>query len=91
MPVAFLAPRIFFDWAMHFLYFTVAVAGVKNGVELAVLVDASSLSQGGLEKSAPGRDIAVVTLIDSPLVGEHVEIVLLFRDVVVVSVDVLVK
>jgi len=50
---------------MHFLHFTVAVAGVENGVELAVLVDASSLPRGGLEKSAPGRGIVVVTVIDS--------------------------
>lgn len=90
---------------MHFLHFTLAVAGVENGVELAVLVDTSSLSRGGLEKSAPGRDIVVVTVIDSPSVGEHVEIVLMvvaglvlteeavlmFKEVVVVSVDVLVK
>lgn len=54
-----------------------AVAGVENVVELAVLVDASSLSHGGLEKSASGRDIVAVTMIDSPPVGEHVEIVLM--------------
>lgn len=89
---------------MHFLQFTLAVAGVENGVELAVLVDASSLSLGGLEKSAPGRDIVPVAVIDSPPVGEHVEIMLIvvaglvlteeavmFREVLVVSVDMLVE
>lgn len=90
---------------MHSLHFTLAVAGVENGVELAVLVDANSLSHGGLEKSASGRDIVVVTVIDSPPVGKHVEIVLMvvvglvlteeavlmFRGEAVVYVDVLVK
>ena len=62
------------------MHFILAVAGVENVVQLAVLADASSLSHGGgggVEKSASGRDIVAVTMIDSPPVGEHVEIVLM--------------
>ena len=47
------------------------------GVENAVLIDANSMSHGGLEKSASGRGIVAVMMIDSPSVGVHVEIVLM--------------
>ena len=53
------------------------MAGVENVVELAVLVDGSSLSHWGVEKSASGRVIVDVTMIDFPPVGEHVAIVLM--------------
>ena len=72
-----LASLNFLDLPIHFLHFTLEVAGVENVVELAVLVDASSLSHGGVEKSASGRVILAVTMMDSPPVGEHVAIVLM--------------
>lgn len=93
----FLTPLNFLDLSIHFLHFTLAVAGVENVVELAALVDASSLSHGGVEKSASGRVIVDVTMIDSPPVGEHVAIVLmveagpvLTEEAVVMSTEVVV-
>ena len=54
---------------LHFLHLSLPVAGVEYGVghrvELAVLVDANA----GLAVSTSGKDMVVVTLIDSPPVG----------------------
>ena len=49
---------------MHLQHFAWPLAGVENSVELAELVDTSSLSHAGIGKSLSGRDMVVVMLID---------------------------